>query len=69
MHTGDRVQLKPSVAKTFTTRSRSKPIDWSKRVGEVVGIGRTAVAIRWDDRVSLDHWPIEALSVIKAPRK
>jgi hypothetical protein len=65
MHTGDRVRLKPGVAKNFTKRSHA--FDWTTRVGEIVRIARvTRVAtIQWSDRKSLDHWPLQALTRVK----
>jgi hypothetical protein len=66
MHAGDRVKLKPHVAKTF---SRDKQVDWTKRIGDVVSVGRTSVVIQWQDRKSLDHWPHNALVVVKPVSK
>lgn len=67
MHVGDRVRLKPNVAKTFTTPTRPRQVDWTKRVGEVVSLGQVneIVTVRWDGRRSFDHWPKRALTVIK----
>jgi hypothetical protein len=37
--------------------------DWRKRRGVVISISRATdtVTVLWDDRASVDHWPIRAL--------
>jgi hypothetical protein len=69
MQTGDRVRLREKLARTFTrnTRGGNHKLDWTKRTGEVVSVGRTSATIKWDDRKSLDHWPPAALVIL--PRR
>ena len=67
---GDRVRLTPTVgqrlikdkAKTHGNRGGLKS-DWRKRCGIVISVSRAtdAVAVLWDDRASVDYWPIRAL--------
>jgi hypothetical protein len=66
MHTGDRVKLRDELAQVFTrnTRGDKHKLDWTKRRGEVVSVGRTSATIKWDDRKSLDHWPPAALVIL-----
>ena len=66
---GDRVRLTPTVAqrlikdkaKTHGNRGGLKS-DWRKRCGIVISVSRAtdAVAVLWDDRASVDYWPIRA---------
>jgi hypothetical protein len=67
---GDRVRLTPTVAqrlikekeKTHGNRGGLKS-DWGKWRGVVISVSRAtdAVAVLWDDRASVDYWPIRAL--------
>jgi len=67
---GDRVRLTPIVAeqlikekeKTHGNRGGLKS-DWLKRRGVVISVSRAtnAIAVLWDDRASVDYWPIRAL--------
>lgn len=66
MISGDRVRLVPTVARTFTARTRGKSkVNWVKRTGTVATITRTSVVVQWDDRASLDQWPPSALRLVE----
>jgi hypothetical protein len=60
---GDRVRLRPDLAKTFQTDHR---VDWKARQGTVQGYAKVAdnVIIKWDDRKTPDFWPSRALEKI-----
>jgi hypothetical protein len=34
------------------------------RVGSIIAISRTGVIIKWDDRISLDQWPHQAVTIV-----
>src|SRR3954471_11586571 len=62
------VGLTEEAATTFTCMARSYgqkngPIDWHKRRGIVVRVSVETdnVYIQWDDRKSLDCWPLKAI--------
>jgi hypothetical protein len=63
---GDRGRLTPTVAQRLikdkeTTHGNRGGLksDWRKRRGVVISVSR--VTVLWDDRASVDHWPIRAL--------
>jgi hypothetical protein len=65
---GDRVRLRENVAKTLMRRRASGGhgrLDWTKRTGAVASVGSTYVNVKWDDRRSLDQWPLVALVVVE----
>ena len=65
MTSGDRVRLAPTVARTFTSRTRGKSkVNWLRRIGTVATVTRTSVVVQWDDRASLDQWPPTALQLV-----
>jgi hypothetical protein len=75
MVVGDRVKLRRSLAEQFSknTRGMYRKVNWINRIGHIVEIGRPEnaissqhVGVRWDDRRTLDHWPLKALVVVKA---
>jgi hypothetical protein len=67
---GDRVKLTDAVAKTFGHTTSGKHLMtkalWHKRRGTVVAYAITMddVSVKWDDRVTPDHWPAKALELI-----
>jgi hypothetical protein len=56
---GDRVKLK-KIPRSQQSKSKA---DWINRIGTIVQIGKVnqSAVIRWEDRRTLDHWPLTAL--------
>jgi hypothetical protein len=52
----------------FWRTKTNKPlkIDWKKRRGTVISIARVMhnVTVLWDDRTSVDQWPIRAVEKV-----
>ena len=59
---GDRVRLKMEVARTMKIKHQT-------RVGTIVRVSKftESVTILWDDRASVDQWPLRAIE--PAPRE
>ena len=68
MEIGDRVKLTDRMAKCtnrgFSKMRRRAPVDWTQRRGVVWSGGVESVSVKWDDRVTLDQWPVRALEKI-----
>jgi len=66
---GDRVKLTDKVAKASNRGNcpipRRHVLDWTQRRGTVHSANLTQVSVKWDDRRSLDQWPIKALEKIE----
>lgn len=71
MQSGDRVRLARVLAMKMQGRAQDKRhrVDWRTRRGTILSVSVVAdsVAIKWDDRVTIDHWPQRALEVIHEP--
>jgi hypothetical protein len=68
LHQGDRVRLIPRVAVTMNRRVPRRNIDWTKRQGTIAKSSMYTcghVMIQWDDRLTLDQWPTNALEIIE----
>jgi hypothetical protein len=61
---GDRVKLHDELAKQFDKKSRRKTSCWSNRKGIITSLNSHTITIRWDDRASVDQWPLKALERI-----
>jgi hypothetical protein len=66
---GDRVRLNLRFAEDLMRSRRGKRhnVDWLTRRGVVIRVSAPAdrVAVKWDDRDTMDYWPTRALK--KAP--
>jgi hypothetical protein len=62
---GDRVRLNRNVAEDLmrSMRSNRHNVDWPARRGIVIRVSAPAdrVAVKWDDRKTMDFWPTRAL--------
>jgi hypothetical protein len=62
---GDRVRLNLKVAENLMRSMRSKrySVDWLTRRGVIIRVSARAdqVAVKWDDRSTMDFWPTRAL--------
>jgi hypothetical protein len=62
---GDRVRLNLNVAEGLMRSMRSKrhSVDWLARRGVIIRVSAPAdsVAVKWDDRNTIDFWPTRAL--------
>ena len=63
LHKGDRVRLTPKAARAFLVQKGPNYVDWKTRIGTVVTINDHDAAVKWDDRSSLDRWPLGALEI------
>jgi hypothetical protein len=63
---GDRIRLNRNVAEDLM-RSKRHRVDWLARRGVIIRVSTPAdsVAVKWDDRNTMDFWPTRALK--KAP--
>jgi len=68
MEIGDRVKLTDRMAKCtnrgFAGMRRRHPVDWTLRRGTVWSGKTESVSVKWDDRRTLDQWPVKALEKI-----
>jgi hypothetical protein len=69
----DRVKLLPQLAERLMERDvfkKCKRIDWLERRGTIMRVPRYSdnIAVRWDDRNTLDNWPARALEKLNGPR-
>ena len=66
---GDRVRLTDRAAQSanngFYGMRRSNPIDWRRREGTIFRGNSAIVQVKWDDRTSLDQWPVQALEKVE----
>jgi len=74
MNVGDRVMLRPDLARqrTINCKGRAKKVDWRKRWGTVASVGRrdnanAQLGITWNGGTWIDYWPERAL--VLAPAK
>jgi hypothetical protein len=62
---GDRVRLVANVAESLMERrARNKyKINWLKRRGVVIRVSAptNSATVKWDDRATIDLWPMRAL--------
>jgi hypothetical protein len=62
---GDRVRLNLNVAEDLmrSKRSNRHRVDWLARCGVIIRVSAPAdrVAVKWDDRDTMDFWPTRAL--------
>ena len=62
---GDRVKLTDRAARMsnrgYCPMRRRTVIDWTQRRGVVWSGGQHAAQVKWDDRATLDQWPVKAL--------
>ena len=62
---GDRVRLNLNIAEDLMRSMRGKrhKVDWLARRGVVIRVSAPAdrVAVKWDDRNTMDFWPTRAL--------
>jgi hypothetical protein len=68
----DRVRLMPQLAERLMARDlwkKSGRIDWLSRRGTVLSVPRFGddIGVQWDDRASLDRWPMRALEKLNEP--
>ena len=65
---GDRVRLTPKLAATRITKCNHQ-VDWHTRQGTVQAYSKSTdrVIVRWDDRRTLDDWPLRALELVPDP--
>jgi|tagenome__1003787_1003787.scaffolds.fasta_scaffold17339131_2 hypothetical protein len=64
---GDRVKLAHHVAKQIMDAyRRPHKTNWYTRRGTVTSISKVTdnLTVQWDDRTTVDHWPIRALERI-----
>jgi hypothetical protein len=63
---GDRLKLTPKIAASAmrgmnSSLKRATRVDWTTRCGTITKIRYANATIQWDDRRSVDHWPVTAL--------
>jgi hypothetical protein len=68
MRVGDRIKLIDRVAISTNKgmnsgQRRHTKVNWVARRGTITHIYRTGAAIKWDDRKTDDHWPVNALAL------
>jgi hypothetical protein len=70
---GDRVKLTDTMARSLSRSGKHhkrkggyKKIDWAARRGSVISYSSVtdSVHVKWDDRVTIDHWPAKAFEVV-----
>lgn len=65
---GDRIRLRRDVAKsTNLYHMKHRKVNWLTRQGSVVRIGlwTDTIFVKWDDRRSIDAWPMAAIEKCK----
>jgi hypothetical protein len=64
---GNRVRLNRKIAEGLMRSMRSKrhSVDWPARRGVIIRVSPPAdrVAVKWDDRNTIDFWPTRALKL------
>ena len=73
MMLGDHVKLQRDLAQqlSFGCRGQHKKVNWLKRTGTIVSIGKPsnalgqAIGVQWHGRRTPDYWPPKALVIIK----
>ena len=62
---GDRVRLVASLAERMMKSRTDKrfTVDWLARRGVIIRVSsrRDSATVKWDDRATIDHWPMRAL--------
>ena len=69
MQPGDRVRLTPNTAMQMmgkNPKDRRFTVNWLARRGIVIRVSAPTdcVTVKWDDRATIDHWPMRALANI-----
>jgi len=68
MQVGDRVKLANRIAHRVNRQNKHTAVDWTKCEGTIarVSLFSEDIAVQWDNRRTLDHWPVRALVLVKA---
>jgi hypothetical protein len=66
---GDRIKMTAATLHMLENNpySARRSVKWKQRRGTVVRVSRPTqcVCIKWDDRVTLDFWPLKAVELVK----
>lgn len=60
---GDRVRLVADIAKRMMDKKDKRRVNWLTRRGVVIRVSMVSnsATIKWDDRATVDFWPVRAL--------
>ena len=66
MQPGDRVRLSPNTAMQMMGKNPKDgrfTVNWLARRGRIIRVSASTsnVTVKWDDRATIDHWPMRAL--------